>query len=219
MLGFGAHYMPVNDNDMDNEKGRAAWLVDQLLETAEMRRFWEALGRGSVPDTAQRAVDLLNQAGIPVLVTGGLAVLAHGYPALTVDVDLIVPNLEQAHEILLRHGYQASLCVLVGVIDPESRIRVDILPGGKSLTPRCPVDFPVPTEMGFHYVGLTDLISLKLGSYTASPARRGKDRTAVEELIIRASLPRDLPGIHASVMAKYREIWDAIQAESPGPQA
>ena len=203
---------------MNNVKRSVSRLVDRLLESDETRHFWEAMGRGSLPDTAQRAVALLNQAGIPVLITGGLAVIAHGYPALTVDVDLIVPDIEQAQQYLLSQGYQASLRVLVGVIDPQSNIRVDILPGGKSLTPRCPVNFPVPAEMGYRYVSLPELISLKLGSYLANPARRGKDRAAVEELIMRASLPRDLPGIEVSVAAKYLELWDAIQAEPLGPQ-
>ena len=153
------------------------------------------------------------------MVTGGLAVQIHGYPALTTDVDLIVPDLEAARELLIHSGYRAAIRVPLGVIDPETKVRVDILPGGKSLTPRCPVNYPMPVEMGYHYVSLPDLISLKLGSYISNPARRGKDRTAVEELIMRTSLSRNLSGLNPAVQDVYYQLWDAIQAEPPGPEA
>ena len=172
-----------------------------------------------MPETAKRAVALLNQAGIPVLVTGGLAVIAHGYPRLTVDADLIVPDFQEAHQLLLHQGYHAEIHVPVGALDPQSKVRVDILPGGKSLTPRCPVNYPMPVEMGYHYVSLPDLISLKLGSYRSNPARRSQDRADVDQLIMRTSLPRDLSGINPAVQELYHQLWDAIQAEPPGPEA
>lgn len=37
-----------------------------------------------------RAVDALNAAGIPYAICGGLAVVIHGYPRLTDDIDLLV---------------------------------------------------------------------------------------------------------------------------------
>ena len=50
------------------------------------------------------------------------------------------------------------------------------------------------------------LLNQALGSYIANPKRRSQDRADVDQLIIRTSLPRDLAGIDASVVARYREI-------------
>src|ERR1051326_9602838 len=171
----------------------------------------------NVPETAQRAVAVLNEAGIPTLVAGALAVQIHGYPRLTVDANIIVPDITAAHHILIEHGYRPSIRVPIGVIDPKSKVRVDLVPGGNRLTPRCPVAFPMPTEKNHGYVSLPDLISIKLGSFLSSPARRARDRADVVELILRNKLTRELEGIDSAVQALYVEIWDAIEAEPEGP--
>jgi hypothetical protein len=119
--------------------------------------------------------------------------------------------------LLVQNGYHASLRVSVGVIDPQSKVRVDMLPGGKSLTPRCPVNFPMPSEMGFHYVDLESLVSTKLGSHLSS-LRRLKDKADVGELIQRQNLPRDL-AVDPAVQLVYVTFWDQIAAEPEGPQA
>jgi hypothetical protein len=178
--------------------------------------LWEASGK-DIPETAQRAKAVLNQAGIPALIAGGLAVQVHGYPRFTVDADIVVPDLVAAHQVLLAHGYRASLRIATGVIDPQSKVRIDLLPGGSSLTPRCPVNFPMPNEMGGVYISLPDLISVKLGSFVSNPMRRAKDKADVVELILRNRLRRDLAGIDPAVQALYQETCDAIQAEPEGP--
>lgn len=184
-----------------------------LHEAAEL---WDATGM-TVPETAQRATAILNQAGIPTLVGGGLAVQIHGYSRLTVDAKIIVPDILAAQRLLLEHGYSASLRALSGVIDPHSKVRVALLPGGGCLTSRCPVAFPMPTEAAHVFLSLPDLISVKLGSFVASPARRTKDKADVVELIIRNNLSRDIEGIHPAVQDLYFETWDAIEAEPEGP--
>jgi len=128
-----------------------------------------------------------------------------------------VPDVPAAHQVLLQHGYRASIRMPAGVIDPQSKVRVDLLPGGGCLTPRCPVAFPLPTETAHAYLNLPDLISVKLGSFLASPVRRTKDKADVVELMVRNNLSRDLAGIHPAVQALYVEIWDAIQSEPEGP--
>jgi len=91
-----------------------------------------------------------------------LAVQVHGYPRFTVDADIVVPDLVAAHQVLLAHGYSPSLRVATGVIDPQTKVRIDLLPGGGSLTPRCPVNFPMPSELAGVYISLPDLIGVKL---------------------------------------------------------
>ena len=168
---------------------------------------WEAAS-ASVAETARKAIDTLNDGGIPILVTGGLAVIAYGYDAATRDVDLIVPDFESAHRFMLAQGYRAAIRVPIGVIDPETGVRIDILPGGKSLSPRCPVNFPVPTELGYNYVTLPELISTKLGSFLEGDIDRLKDKVAVIELIKANELPRDFPGLDPAIQGLYHEIWD-----------
>lgn len=55
----------------------------------------------------------LNDAGVKYLVVGGLAVSAHGYERLTVDVDLVIglqpENIKGAFRALEAVGYQMSI--------------------------------------------------------------------------------------------------------------
>ena len=58
-------------------------------------------------------VRALNDAGVKYLVVGGLAVSAHGYERLTVDVDLVIglqpENIKGALRALAAVGYQMSI--------------------------------------------------------------------------------------------------------------
>ena len=55
----------------------------------------------------------LNEAGVRYLVAGGLAVNAHGYLRLTMDIDLVIAlddaNVKAAFEALVGIGYRASV--------------------------------------------------------------------------------------------------------------
>jgi hypothetical protein len=201
-FGHGVRVMSLNDAQARMN------LIDRIA-------LLEAVSE-AVNQTARKTVDRLSRAGVPVLVTGGLAVNAYGYDLFTRDVDLIVPDVETAHQFLLSQGYRVS--VPVGVVDPETGTRVDLLPGGQSRSPRCPVNFPVPTTLGYNYVTLADLVSTKLGSYLANPIRRLKDKAAVIEFI-KNGLARDIPGIDPAVQRLYHQTWDEIAAEPEGPRA
>jgi len=155
--------------------------------------LWE--GTGTAVAQAARAVsDLLTDHGIPNLLAGGLAVQLHGYPRMTVDVDIIVPDVEAAHRLLVANGYQSPVRQPLAVVDNNRRVRVDLLPAGKCLKAGCEVPFPQPREGAgvMAPVDLPSLISLKLDSWKHSPARRLRDKTDVAELIMRNDLPRDL---------------------------
>jgi len=60
-------------------------------------------------------VKALNDAGVQYLIVGGLAVNAHGYERLTVDVDLVIglqpENIKHALHALQAAGYQMSIPV------------------------------------------------------------------------------------------------------------
>ena len=91
---------------------------------------------------------------------------------------------------------------------------VDLLPAGSVLKQGCKVPFPQPTACTavMQLVTLEQLVSLKLDSWSNSPARRLRDKADVTELILRRRLPRNL-AVAAPVRNEYLEIWDALQAE------
>src|SRR5580700_997860 len=60
----------------------------------------EATGTSAVLETARTVAAALASHDIPHLIAGGLAVQEHGYPRVTIDVDLIVPDVLEAVEFL-----------------------------------------------------------------------------------------------------------------------
>jgi uncharacterized protein (DUF1330 family) len=179
--------------------------------------LWEGTGT-AVAQAAQAVSGLLADHGIGNLVAGGLVVQLHGYPRTTVDVDIIVPDVQEAHAFLVANGYQPSVRQPMGVIDRNRRVRIDLLPAGKCLKPECQVPFPNPPANAaiMQPVALSALLSLKLDFWKHSPARRMQDRADVAELIMRNGLPRDFD-VHPAIMDEYRALWDALAAEPPGP--
>ena len=93
-------------------------------------------------------------------------------------------------------------------------IPLDLLPAGRVLRRGCKVPFPEPARVSDkpQIVGLEDLLSLKLDSWSVSPTRRVQDKADVVELIKHRRLPRNLAVLDV-VQPLYLEIWDALQAE------
>ena len=177
----------------------------------------ETTGTSGVAETARKAVAVLAHYEIPHLIAGGLAVQEHGYYRVTLDVDLVVPDVLEAVEFLT-----ADLSgPFVRVSGCEDRVRdqstgvfVDLLPAGRVLKRGCQVPFPEPQEVSEQpkVVSLEQIISLKLDSWANSPVKRHRDKTDVVELIQARHLPRDL-NVTATVRPLYLETWDALQAE------
>ena len=107
---------------------------------------------------------------IPHSVCGGFAVQEHGYPRFTVDVDIIVPDVPFAREKLAMNGFKANPGSNMTVTDRESKVEIDLLPGGGKVGPG-PLSFPMPTKISEkpQIIALHDLISIKLSSYAGSP--------------------------------------------------
>ena len=70
----------------------------QFHEQAEFLR--EASGSTNIEQTLLKALKVFRLFNIPHFVCGGFAVQEWGYPRFTVDVDLIVPDVEFAIEKL-----------------------------------------------------------------------------------------------------------------------
>ena len=169
-------------------------------------------------ESARTAVATLADHDIPHLIVGGLAVQEHGYPRVTIDVDIVVPDVLEAVEFLtasVTGPFYRVPQVQDRVEDRRNGVIIDLLPAGRVLKAGCKVPFPEPkvVEEKLQIISLEDLISLKLDSWNCSPSRRIKDKADVTELILRRKLPRDL-AVAPAMRALYTETWDALQAES-----
>lgn len=166
---------------------------------------------------ARAAVAVLTDHDIPHLVIGGLAVQEHGYPRLTLDVDLVVPDVLEAVEWLtadLSGTFKRVAKVEDRVTHSATGVAIDLLPAGRVVKRGCLVPFPLPGKVTnqLQIVPLADLISLKLDSAANAPLRRLRDKTDVVELITRRNLPRDL-AVAEPVRQAYLELWDGLKAE------
>ena len=176
----------------------------------------EHTGTSSLEQTLRSAVEILARHEVPHWVVGGLAVQEHGYFRVTLDADLVVPDVQDAVELLtadLAGPFQRLPNCDDTVKDKRNGVLIHFLPAGQVLRPHCKVPFPFPSRSGTSpFVSLDKLISLKLDSWSESPLRRLKDKADVIELIKALHLPRDLP-VDAPIRPLYVETWDALAAE------
>src|SRR5436190_13275037 len=139
----------------------------------------ENTGTSGVLETARTAASKLADFDIPHLIVGGIAVQEHGYPRVTIDVDIVVPDVLEALEYLTS-DLSGPFFRIAGcedrVEDRRNGVKVDLLPARKVLKEGCKVPFPAPVKITeeLQIVGLEELISLKLDSWTGSPTKRLK---------------------------------------------
>lgn len=178
------------------------------------------MGRGSLNNTlAQLAKDLKEQR-IDYAVIGPAALMAHGYPRFTEDIDLVltVEGLEKFHGELVGMGYAPAF--------PGARKRLRSTRDGVSIEvmttgeypgdgkPK-PVTMPEPRTAsieidGVRFVTLEKLIELKLASGMTAPDRL-KDLADVQELIKVQSLPSDFASrLDPYVRDKFLELHQAV---------
>ena len=170
----------------------------------------ESCGSTNIQTTLLRAVKVLRLFGIPHLVRGGYAVQEHGYARFTVDVDIIVPDVEVAIEKLRLNGFRTNPGSTMTVTDRETKVEVDLLPGGRRVDSG-PLTLPMPTTVSDEpqLLTLNALISAKLSTWLGRGMVRSRDQSDVVELIQANSLPRDFP-VAPPVQSEYQRIWDEL---------
>lgn len=179
------------------------------------------MGEGSLNSTLKQLVADLRIHNIDYVVIGAIALLAHGYPRFTEDIDLVLTaeGLDKFHQELIGLGYapafQGSRKKLRAT---ASGMTVDIMvdeeyPGdGK---PK-PVRLPNPrTEFveidGVHFVSLEKLIELKLTSGMTAGDRL-KDLADVQELIKTRALSSDFASLlNPYVRPKFLELYESVE--------
>jgi len=180
----------------------------------------ENTGTTGLEQTARAVAEVLAHFDIPHLIVGGLAVQEHGYPRLTLDVGIVVPDVLEAVEFLtadLSGPFARVPGVHDRLIDRRNQVKIDFLPAGKVLRRGCKVPFPEPRTVSDRpkFATLEELISLKLDSWSNNPTNWLKDKADVVELIKNRNLPRDL-AVAPAVGQAYIETWDALKADSEG---
>ena len=177
----------------------------------------ENTGTSGLEQTLRSAVAILAHFDVPHWVVGDLAVQEHGYFRVTLNADIVVPDVLEAVEFLTADltgpfiRYQGCEDT---VQDKRNGALLNFLPAGRVLKPGCQVPFPEPNEVWEdpRFVSLEKLISLKLDSWSNSPNRRHKDKSDVIELIKELHLPRAF-GVDEAVRHLYHETWDGLAAE------
>lgn len=180
----------------------------QFREQAVFLR--ECSGSTNIEKTLLKALKVLKLFGIPHYVCGGFAVQEHGYPRFTVDVDLIVPDPAFAVEKLSMNGFRQNPGSGMTVTDRETKVEIDLLPGGKKVDPG-PLTLPMPTDVSDEpqILTLDMLISAKLSTYMGRGIERSQDYADVVRLAQANHLPRDF-GVDPKVRDEYLKMWDEL---------
>ena len=185
----------------------------------EGRRYF--MGEGTLNKALARLSNDLETHGIDYAVIDAAALLAHGYPRFTEDIDLVMTTegLEKFHRELVGLGYAPAF--------PGARKRLRSTVDGISIEvmttgeypgdgrPK-PVSMPAPADAsteieGVRFVTLEKLIELKLASGISAPHRL-KDLADVQELIKIRRLDADFATkLDPYVRPKYLELEAAVR--------
>jgi hypothetical protein len=182
----------------------------EFHEEAELLR--ESSG-SNIEKTLLKAIKVLALFRIPHYVCGGFAVQEHGYPRFTIDVGIIVPDVEFAREKLCMNGFKDNPGSKMTVTDRETKVEIDLLPGGGKVDPG-PLTLPVPTHVSDkpQILALEGLISSKLSTYMGRGIERAQDYADVVKLIQANHLPRDYK-VDPKVRELYHKMWDELRTK------
>ena len=167
------------------------------------------MGEGELNNVLARLCSDLSRNEIDYMVIGAVALMAHGYPRFTEDIDLVLtsdglPAFKGARKRLRSTAEGVSIEVMTSGEYPGD---------GK---PK-PVRFPIPAEAsveidGVRVVTLEKLIELKLASGMTAPDRL-KDLADVQELIKASHLTSEFSArVDPYVREQYLQLWKAVDS-------
>ena len=186
---------------------------------AEGLRYF--MGEGTINKTLARLANDLEQRGIDYIVIGAIALLAHGYPRFTEDIDLVMTRegLQKFHDELVGLGYSPAFSgAKKRLRSTADNVSIEVMTAGEfpgDGKPK-PVSMPHPAEAsieidGIKFVTFEKLIELKLASGISAPDRL-KDLADVQELIKIRQLEADFAlKLDPYVRAKYLELEEAVR--------
>lgn len=179
---------PTVDTTPDGARGGA--IVDRVNATAQvlarLRRFVGEMAPDLPPvDSALDPVrKLFRDAGVAFKIVGGVAVVHHGYPRFTEDVDVLIESgaSERLEAALDAHGFERMSAARLR--HTATGVRVDLLVAGWPLPRASAGLYPSPQSLPGSardpdVIALPGLLGLKLR------ARRHRDLADVVELLKR----------------------------------
>jgi hypothetical protein len=186
---------------------------------AEAQRYF--MGQGKLNNALTRLVADLNEHQIDYQVIGAIALMAHGYPRLTEDIDLVftAEGLNKFHEQLIGLGYAPAFPgARRRLRSTRDGVRIDVVASGEYPGDGKPksVRFPNPLEAsveidGVRFATLEKLIELKLASGMTAPDRL-KDLADVQEMIKIRSLDGEFADkLNPYVREKYLGLFAAVE--------
>jgi hypothetical protein len=157
---------------------------------AEGLRYF--MGQGKLNNALAQLCADLERHRIDYMVIGAVALLAHGYPRFTEDIDLVLTRegLEAFHRELVGDSYRPAFeGARKRLRATQDNVPVEVIVAGEypgDGRPK-PVSFPEPSTAsieidGVRVVTLERLVELKLASGMTAPDRL-KDLADVQELI------------------------------------
>ncbi len=184
-------------------------------------------GEDAVFKTLRKIAGRLESIGVPYAIAGGMALQAHGFRRLTVDVDILVTRegLGTLHAKLEGLGYIPPFAGSKNLRDAESGVRIEFLVTGQfpgDGKPK-PVAFPDPALAGVEirgarYLSLPSLVELKLASGMTGGLPRMKDFADVIALVQTLHLGAEFANeLNPYVREKYLELWHGIKESPVGP--
>jgi hypothetical protein len=178
------------------------------------------LGNESLWDVVRECHEVLQRAGIPHAIIGGVAVCMHGYQRNTVDLDLLVGSAQPAD---VRAAFEAAgfkWSEKSAEFRSPSGIAVQLLRTDDRAGQGSEVRLPDPSDEsavtqieGLPVVSLAKLIESKIACGEGSLRRTHKDFADVVELIVKHDLNRSFARhLHKSVRPTFRRL--VLQARS-----
>jgi hypothetical protein len=189
---------------------------------AEGLRYF--MGEGELNNVLARLCADLKRCGIDYMVIGAVALMAHGYPRFTEDIDLVLTpeGLETFHQKLVGLGYLPAFSgARKRLRSAAEGVSIEVITSGEypgDGQPK-PVRFPIPSGAsveidGVRVVTLKKLIELKLASGMTAPDRL-KDLADVQELIKACHLDSEFAvGLNPYVRDRYLQLWKAVDSAS-----
>ena len=190
---------------------------------AEGQRYF--MGQGTLNNTLAQLTADLKAHGIDYMVIGAIALLAHGYPRFTEDIDLVLTpeGLDSFHRELIGRGYAAAFAgARKRLRSTRDGVPIEVITAGEypgNGLPK-PVRFPNPldasTEIdGVRTVTLEKLVELKLASGMTAGDRL-KDLADVQELIKVRGLDADFGArLDPYVQEQYLKLYQAVAEKAP----
>jgi hypothetical protein len=185
---------------------------------AEGQRYF--IGEGTLNNALERLSQDLRDNNIDYMVIGAIALLAHGYPRFTEDIDLVMTGegLEKFHQELVGLRYVPSFPnARKRLRSTADNVSIEVMLSGEypgDGKPK-PVSMPVPSTAsqeidGIKFVTLEKLIELKLASGISAPDRL-KDLADVQELIKLRKLDSTFAeNLDPYVKGKFLELEAAV---------